>query len=546
MRRFAWASLRTRLLVLVGLAVVPSLGLMLYTDAEQRQQAASDVQANALRLTRLASANQERVIEGAHQLLLALAQFPEKLTGDPAQCTALMAEILKAQPFYANLGTVAPDGRWVCSAEPLQRPVNESDQAWFKRALQTGSFTIGDYQVSQVGTLAGKATVNFAYPVYGGNGQLQAFVVATLDLAWLNQLAAQLQLPAGTTLTMVDERGTILTRHPDAARWVGQSVPEAPVIKDVLARQVEGVDETSGLDGVPRLFAFAPLRDDGQNERAYIVLGIPAQTAFADADRGLFRNLAGAGLVSILALAAAWIGSETFVLRPVRVLLNATRQIAQGDLSPRASLSGGSGELGRLAHAFDKMTEALEQKSQENARLLEEVQRLANTDSLTGLYNRRAFFGLAGREFARARRFHTPLSAVMLDVDHFKAINDTQGHAVGDQVLQVVAQRCAQNIREIDILGRYGGDEFVLVLPGTDRAEAYQLAERLRQCVVGVVEIGSSALTLTVSLGVASLTETMPNIANLLEHADAALYRAKEVGRNRIDGGLDPPPEAPG
>ena len=193
---------------------------MLYTAVEQRQNAASDVQANALRLTRLASANQDRVAEGAQQLLVALAQFPEVVAGDPARCTALMAEILKAHPFYANLGTVAPDGRWVCSAEPLQRPVNKSGQAWFQRARRTGGFTVRKPR-EPVRPLAGKATVNFAYPVFAETGELQVFVVATLDLAWLNQLAAQLQLPSGTTLTIVDDRGTILTRYPDAARWVG-------------------------------------------------------------------------------------------------------------------------------------------------------------------------------------------------------------------------------------------------------------------------------------------------------------------------------------
>ena len=134
MRRFAWASLRTRLLMLVGLAVGPTLGRMLYADAEPRQHATSEVQANTLRLTRLASANQERVIEGAQQLLIALAQFPETTAGDPAPCAALMARILKVHPFYANLGTVASDGHWLCSAGPLQRPVNESDQAWFQHA----------------------------------------------------------------------------------------------------------------------------------------------------------------------------------------------------------------------------------------------------------------------------------------------------------------------------------------------------------------------------------------------------------------------------
>jgi diguanylate cyclase (GGDEF)-like protein len=123
----------------------------------------------------------------------------------------------------------------------------------------------------------------------------------------------------------------------------------------------------------------------------------------------------------------------------------------------------------------------------------------------------------------------------MLDLDHFKHINDTHGHAAGDQVLRTVAQRCAVTIREVDVLGRYGGEEFTLVLPGTDPGAAYQLAERLRQRIAEPIESGTTALIITASLGVVGLTEESSSLASLLEQADAALYRAKAGGRNRVE-----------
>lgn len=171
----------------------------------------------------------------------------------------------------------------------------------------------------------------------------------------------------------------------------------------------------------------------------------------------------------------------------------------------------------------------------ENARLFEEVQRLANTDELTGTYSRRRFFELAKREMAHARRFGHPISAIMLDIDHFKRVNDTYGHAVGDCVLRSVAERCRNEIRVVDILGRYGGEEFAIVLPETDLAGAKSLAERLRQCISDTpISADVGDLSLTISLGVASSTQDDSDVTFLLNQADNAMYDAKQAGRNRV------------
>jgi len=171
----------------------------------------------------------------------------------------------------------------------------------------------------------------------------------------------------------------------------------------------------------------------------------------------------------------------------------------------------------------------------ENARLFGEVQRLAITDGLTGTYNRRHFFELAEHELNRASRFGHPVSAIMLDVDHFKQVNDTYGHAAGDQVLRVLAERCGESIRGIDILGRYGGEEFAIILPATDLLGAQNTAERLRRCISDVpVLTDRGDLAITISLGVASNAQDDDgDVASLLNRADAAMYAAKQAGRNR-------------
>jgi diguanylate cyclase (GGDEF)-like protein len=175
----------------------------------------------------------------------------------------------------------------------------------------------------------------------------------------------------------------------------------------------------------------------------------------------------------------------------------------------------------------------------QNAQLHSEVQKLAITDALTHLYNRRGFSELAQREIERARRFQRPVSAIMLDLDNFKLVNDTFGHSVGDKVLQVLAERMHQSLREVDIISRHGGDEFVVLLPETDLFAACSVAERIRQNLSEPMEIENAGpLSITASLGVArGLTASTQDITSLLERADSALYSAKHNGRNRVDVG---------
>lgn len=171
----------------------------------------------------------------------------------------------------------------------------------------------------------------------------------------------------------------------------------------------------------------------------------------------------------------------------------------------------------------------------QNAELFSEVQRLATIDPLTGILNRRSFFERAIQEFTRSRRYHTPLSLVMLDLDHFKKINDTFGHLIGDKALSEISGTCAAQIRTSDFVGRYGGEEFVVLLPETSLEGALCIAQRLCDTIRDVtIESKQGLVKVTASVGVAELMEDYANLDALLEHADAALYRAKQAGRNRV------------
>ncbi len=165
----------------------------------------------------------------------------------------------------------------------------------------------------------------------------------------------------------------------------------------------------------------------------------------------------------------------------------------------------------------------------------EALREQATHDHLTGVWNRAGILDILQRECARAARTGSSLSVVMADLDHFKRINDTLGHMVGDEVLRCVAKRMLASVRSYDSIGRYGGEEFVMVLPDSDSSSAHQQAERIRQEISHTpIEIPGDHLTVTLSLGVASSGGARhDDFQSLLRAADSALYRAKAAGRNQ-------------
>jgi diguanylate cyclase (GGDEF)-like protein len=177
----------------------------------------------------------------------------------------------------------------------------------------------------------------------------------------------------------------------------------------------------------------------------------------------------------------------------------------------------------------------------ENTRLYSEVRRLAITDDLTGLYNRRGIFELGQRELLRMRRVRRPLAVILLDLDGFKRINDDYGHEAGDQVIQAISSLCRSCVRAVDLAGRYGGeagDEFVIVLPETCLPDAQFVAERMRQTMAETdILFDGGCERISASFGVAALTAELlddHSLQDLIHIADQAMYQAKNTGKARV------------
>lgn len=171
----------------------------------------------------------------------------------------------------------------------------------------------------------------------------------------------------------------------------------------------------------------------------------------------------------------------------------------------------------------------------DNARLFAEVQNLATVDPLTRVSNRRYFFELAELEFARSKRYGRDVSLILIDADNFKAINDAYGRQIGDRALKIIANCCRNSLRHFDIIGRYGGEDFIIMLPETPMNVAADVADRLRKSIEGIhLDTHKGELGLTVSIGVAVATEGTPDLPSLINRADMALYEAKRAGRNKV------------
>jgi c-di-GMP phosphodiesterase len=342
--------------------------------------------------------------------------------------------------------------------------------------------------------------------------------------------------PAIHKISLFDEQGNILASdqrplEKSRWRWISEISFRGREHFSLPLRSDEGEQK---LYGLLEVFIDPHVLAKGFLERAYVVLL-----------SGLLRNLLLAMIIFFL--------FQYLVNKPLAKMAKTLTQVdPQNPEGTRLLCPKGheQDELGQLAcstnelitHICERvnerqqMLEKLANAAEENARLL----RLATTDGLTGLYIRRYFEVRYEEEYRRAQRYRDPLSLLMLDIDHFKGINDNYGHQFGDKVIQKVAQIIIEQVRaEIDFPARYGGEEFIVLLPHTKREGACSLAERIRRaCADYVFILGEQSLHVTLSLGVATLHHNNAPGCNpevLIERADKALYRAKENGRNRVE-----------
>jgi diguanylate cyclase (GGDEF)-like protein len=242
-------------------------------------------------------------------------------------------------------------------------------------------------------------------------------------------------------------------------------------------------------------------------------------------------------ILLFLALAGGGLLVHQLLLKPI--LLTTAALDREENSHPLTLPASAIGEIDLFYRSVERIATALSEieDAHRQARAAQaELRRLASIDELTGVANRRWFTAMASRELERCRRFNHQLSLLMIDVDHFKKVNDTHGHAVGDEVLKAFTRVLEGNLRSVDLLGRLGGEEFAVMLPESDHSAATRTAERLRTSVESLIFplADGSNLNITTSVGIAILTGAGETLDSLLARADSALYTAKREGRNRV------------
>jgi diguanylate cyclase (GGDEF)-like protein len=527
-------STRTRIILLVVLASLPALGLTMYSAWDQRARAELHARGELQRLATQAAQQQAQLIEGARQTLVAIAQVPAIMHNDAARCSEYLGKLLESSDhLYHSMGIYSADGLLICNAIPWQGKVYSPDRLYVNLARSTGKFAIGEYQIGRVTKLQG---INFGYPLLDAEGKVTAIAFIALDLSSFNRIAATVPLPPLGIISVIDRNGTILARQPGREGAIGQKLRVGPVLESVLKGR-EGVFEATGTDGIRRLFAYASVAGNADGSTALrVMVSLPLAAVFADSHRALTRALVAILVATLVLLVAAWYGAEVFVLSSIRTLLRTAKRVQGGRLSARTGMAGGKDELAQLGRAFDDMATALQKRETDLQRVMNDLQQQAITDPLTGLQNRRFLYQVMPRELSLASRQHTMVAVLLMDIDHFKRVNDTHGHEAGDQVLKDIAKVITGAVRGSDYCFRYGGEEFCVVLPDAAAEGALTRAEAIRAAVESRVVncLGGKELRVTLSVGIAIYPDHGGTPDALLRAADEALYDAKGAGRNRV------------
>ncbi|MEW6530657.1 MAG: PAS domain S-box protein [Thermodesulfobacteriota bacterium] len=382
-----WSSLRFRLACLVALGLVPATILVIHGYVEHSELSGSLAQEKAFLTAGQVGVGMANLVETTRHLLTSLAKEPAIRNLDFAACRKLVEQCYgeKPIPFYTNIGMIDSGGTLVCSAIPYSDTVTLSHRYYFRQTLLTRDFSIGHFQV---GGISGKSVIVFGYPVIDDSGQARAVLFAALDLSWFNKLVSAVDLPEGSTLTVIDQEGTVLSRNIDPEKWVGKSAPEVEIVQACLSHR-QGMIDAKGIDGVRKLYGFRPLGHFPQ--AGYVYVGVPAETLLAKSRESLLRHLIWLGVSVGLGLFAVWFFGYVFVARKTAAITHAARSLAKGDLTARTRLSHGDGEIGELGVTFDRMAENLSERQAERdqalAGLLREKQLSdAIIDSIAGTF----------------------------------------------------------------------------------------------------------------------------------------------------------------
>jgi diguanylate cyclase (GGDEF)-like protein len=513
-------SIVKRIFALMALTLLMVASGVLFSGLQLRQNRLTELRHDTKQLARIAELDMVRILEGAHQLLATLAKLPVDKGWDARAC-AVVAATANSDFEYDHIVTVDSDGARQCTSsgsDVVRAGTLMPDRELFDRIVATAGFSIGAYGVGKV---SGNDVLRVGHPILDEAGAVVGAVYAGINLTWLNTAIDQWHLGAKTAIYITDRNGIQIARQPDS-RGVGQPIPAN--LEPFLLAKESGTVEVTDPGGAVNLFGYIPV-GAGPTDGIAVFVGRDKRQIISDINQSIWLNVAAALAGLLLSVILTLFYVRRFLVRPFQNLLTVAGRWQKGDWSARAASASGSPELDRLAAAFDGM--AAEVSSREL-----KISWLARHDVLTGLANRIVFAEALQREIERAHRDGTSFAVLYLDLDHFKDINDTLGHPIGDLLLQSVAGRLRAHVRETDTVSRFGGDEFALIATELKQpGDAATLAEKVLAMMSEPVSLRDIEVRSGATIGIAVYGPESADAEALLSHADIALYRAKSEGR---------------
>jgi diguanylate cyclase (GGDEF)-like protein len=478
--------------------------------------------------------------------LAAMPPLKDIWAGDPAAVRQVLEQLRTSYPDYAWIGYATPDGTVQAATQGMLEGQSVQARPWFQDGLRGPA--VGDvHEAKLLATLLGPAPnnepfrfVDVAAPVRDETGRVIGVIGAHLSWTWAEErrqsiLRDQIR-PDGKSIWILSGDGTML---------LGPNIGSKPFRDDQIRtmRQTKtgAFEDPSGPEPMLTGYAVAGGYKDYPGLNWIVISRQPDSVAFAAAKSivwtiiGLGCAIALAGLICALFIAKG-------VARPLQAIIQAADKIGRDPTISQVPRLSGSSEIIRLSAALRSLLRragAAEQQviavASQHEKDVTALRQLAETDALSGLLNRRGFGLLADDAFTRYRRHERSLAVLLLDIDLFKKVNDTYGHAAGDTVLQAVGTALSKALRSSDIIARFGGEEFIVLVHEVNADGIITIAQNLRRAIeVLAIEHQEQRISITISVGGAMARNSDRDIQDVIERADSALYKAKATGRNRV------------
>jgi diguanylate cyclase (GGDEF)-like protein len=478
--------------------------------------------------------------------LVAMPALKAIWAGDPATIRQTLERLQASYPDYAWIGYATPDGMVRAATQGMLEGQSVGARPWFQDGLEGPA--VGDvHEAKLLAKFLGPSPnnepfrfIDVAAPVRDDTGRVVGVIGVHLSWTWADETRQSVltgrSQAGGQSIWILSGDGTMLLGPDIGAR----PFPEERV-RAMRQGKAGAFEDGPGRESMLTGFAVAEGYRDYPGLNWIIISRQPDSVAFA-ATRGIVWMIMGLGCaVAAIGLVCALLIAKG-VVRPLQAIIEAANRIGRDPTVSQLPRVTGSLEIVQLSSALRSLLRragAAEQQviatSTQHEKDVTALRHLAETDALSGLLNRRGFSLLADDAFNLYRRYERPLAVLILDIDFFKAVNDTYGHAAGDAVIRTIGAALMKTLRASDKVARLGGEEFVVLVHEVDASGIITVAQNLRRVVEALtIDHQEHRISVTVSVGGALARHSDGDVQEVLERADAALYMAKAAGRNRV------------